>query len=68
MKCRVRKEEVSILTVAIWFHAKVHPTVLMADILYHSKETIIPYMDIIFEMLLDSVQKVSIWSGGPSSA
>ena len=68
MKCRVRKEEVSILTVAIWFHAKVYPTVLMADILYHSKETIIPYMDIIFEMLLDSVQTVSIWSGGPSSA
>ena len=68
MKRRVRKEEVSVLTVAIWFHTKVHPTVLVADILYHSKETIIPYMDIIFEMLRDSVQTVSIWSSGPSSA
>ena len=68
MKRRVRKEEVSVLTVAIWFHAKVHRTVLVAHILYHSKETIIPYMGIIFEMLLDSVQTVSIWSSGTSSA
>ena len=61
------KKEVSLLTAAIWFHAKLHPTALVSDNLDHSKETIIPYMNIIFEMLPDLVQMVSIWSNGPSS-
>ena len=50
-----------------WFHAKLHPTVLVSDNLDHSKETIIPYMDIILKMPPDSVQTVSIWSNNPSS-
>ena len=62
-----RNPKVSILTAAFWFPAKIHPTVLVSDNLDHSKESIIPYMDIIFEMLPDSVQTVSIWSNGPSS-
>ena len=62
-----RNPIVSILTAAFWFPAKIHPTVLVSDNLDHSKESIIPYMDIIFEMLPDSVQTVSIWSNGPSS-
>ena len=49
------KKEVSLLTAAICFHAKFHPTVLLSDNLDHSKETIIPCMDIIFQMLPDSV-------------
>ena len=61
------KKEVSLLTAAIWSYAKLHPTVLLSDNLDHSKETIIPYMDIIFQMLPDSVQTVSVWSDGPSS-
>ena len=61
------KKEVSLLTAAIWFHAKLHSTVLVSDNLDHSKETIIPYKDIIFEMLPDSFQTISIWSDGPSS-
>ena len=61
------KKGASLFTDAIWFHAKLHPTVLVSDNLDHSKETIIHYMDIIFEMLPDSVQTVSIWSDDPSS-
>ena len=60
------KKEVSLHTTAIWFHAKLHLTVLVSDKLDHLKQTIIPYIDIIFEMLPDSVQTVSIWSNVPS--
>ena len=40
---------------------------LVSDNLDHSEETIIPYMDIIFEMLPHSVQTASVWSDNPSS-
>ena len=60
-------KKVSLLTAAIWFHVKLHPTLLVSDNLDHSKEIIIPYMEIIFEMLPHLVQTVSIWSDGPSS-
>ena len=39
------RKEVSILTAAFWFPAKIHSTVLVSDNLDHSKETIIPYID-----------------------
>ena len=61
------KKDVSLLAAAIWFHAKLHLTVLVLENLDHSKETMIPYMDIIFEMLPDLIQTVTIWSDNPSS-
>ena len=54
------KKEVSLLTAAIWFHAKLQPTLLVSDNLDHSKENIIPYMGIIFEMLPGSFQMISV--------
>ena len=54
------KKEVSLLTAAIWFYAKLQPTLLVSDNLDHSKENIIPYMDIIFEMLPGSFQMISV--------
>ena len=61
------KKDVSLPAAAIWFHAKLHLTVLVSENLDHSKETMIPYMDIIFEMLPDLIQTVTIWSDNPSS-
>ncbi|KAK6169741.1 hypothetical protein SNE40_020732 [Patella caerulea] len=59
--------QVSIFTYALWHSAQLHSGAIVSDNLNHSKDTIIAYLDNIFESLPATIKSVSIWSDGPRS-
>lgn len=57
----------SLFTSALYYDDKIHPLVLVSDELTHSKETVIAYMDILFEKIPSHVECIDVWSDGPAS-
>ncbi|XP_063230878.1 uncharacterized protein LOC134535630 [Bacillus rossius redtenbacheri] len=64
----IQSAQVSLFTAAIWHSGVVNPGyVIASDVLDHSKNTVIAYIDRLLEELPPSVSDVRIWSDGPSS-
>lgn len=57
---------VSLFTVAI-YHRKFTPMVIASDCEKHTKDSVIAYMDTIFSLLPETVEKVEIWSDNATS-
>ena len=59
--------QVSLFTIAAWYSGEHHPMVIVSDNLDHTKQTVVAYMDRILEEIPKEINKVSVWSDGPSS-
>ena len=57
----------NLFTAALCHTGMLHSIVVTSDNLAHSKDTIIAYLDMLLEMIPNSVKTVSIWSVGPAS-
>ena len=62
-----QQHQVSLFTAVLWHAGMLHSIVIASDNLAHSKDTIIAYIDVLLEMIPNSVNTVSIWSDGPAS-
>lgn len=61
------QSQVSIFTAAIWTSGGINSYSVVADDPDHSKRTIVPYVDRLFEELPKGIKTVHIWSDGPTS-
>ncbi len=61
------QSQVSLFTAAIWTGDNMNSYSVVTDDLDHSKRTIVPYVDKLFEQLPKGIRSVHIWSDGPSS-
>lgn len=61
------QSQVSLFTAAIWTQDQIQSYSVVTDDLDHSKRTIVPYIDRLFEELPKDITSVHIWSDGPSS-
>ncbi|KAJ6642948.1 hypothetical protein Bhyg_07904 [Pseudolycoriella hygida] len=61
------QSQVSLFTAAIWVHDKMKSYSVVTDDSDHTKRTIVPYIDRLFEELPKHIKTIHIWSDGPSS-
>lgn len=57
---------ISIFTVAL-YHREFFPKAVASDVEKHSKEVVLAFMDVIFEMLPPTVKRVDVWSDNATS-
>lgn len=62
-----QQAQISLFTAAMWHSGMLHSYVIVSDNLTHSKDTIIAYLDRLFDEIPAEITEVSIWSDGPSS-
>lgn len=62
-----QQHQVSLFTAAMWHTGVLHSIVIASDNIVHSKDTIIAYLDMLLEMIPNSVTSLLIWSDGPAS-
>ena len=60
------QHQVSLFTAALWHTGMLHSIVIGSDNLVHSEDSVVAYIDMLLEMIPDSVTTVSIWSDGPA--
>lgn len=61
------QSQVSIFTAAMWTSAGMNSFSVVSDDQDHSKRSIIPFVDRLFEELPEGIETVHIWSDGPTS-
>ena len=63
------QHQVSLFTAALWHTGMLHSIIIViaSDNLVHSKDSVVAYIDMLLEMIADSVKTVSIWSDVPAS-
>ena len=61
------QHQVSLFTAVLWHNGMLHSIVIACHNLVHSKDSVVAYIDMLLEIIPDSVKTVSIWSDGRSS-